>query len=116
MTACIGMAAHTWELCIEEGSTSVTTEPCGDECHFLHGLGDEREWLEMKPVPVLLMMATNCPAYDTDDNGVPTGPPRLMGGYETGSHYIVHGERCDCNWWPIATALGAPRPTKEGST
>ena len=64
-------------------------------------IGDAHEQLTMAPVPVKVHWATDCPAYDVDDDNVPTGPPKPMRGYEHGSHYIHHGVRCDCNHWPV---------------
>lgn len=101
---------HEWKFGIEEGDWHVSSPSCGPECRFLWGgdkhparvtLGDEREWTYMPYIPVTVRMATECPAYPVDDDQVPTGPAKPMGGYESGSHYIAHGTRCDCNWWPV---------------
>lgn len=100
--SCPGMTAHEWVFTVVEGHAGLATDPCGPDCWFEYGIGDCGEFLEMPPVAVTVAMATDCPAYDTDDDGIPTGPPHKMGGYETGSHYTVHGTRCDCNWWPVA--------------
>lgn len=113
---CIGMKAHKWKMAIEEGQVSITTERCGDLCQFAYawseggcGLdGDSMEFLEMAEVDVTVRTATDCPAYDTDDDGVPTGPVKPMRGYESGSHYIAHGTRCDCNWWPVVRIEAHP--------
>lgn len=100
---CIGVSAHRWTFAVEEGHMALGTETCGTMCRFAFGGmdGDDMEWLVMPEIPVTVAFATECPAYDTDDDGVPTGPAKPMGGYESGSHYIAHGTRCDCNWWPV---------------
>jgi hypothetical protein len=105
------VTAHPWSLCIEEGRVGLSTVTCGDECRFLMPgekhprsggtLGDEMEWLYMPPISVQVRFATDCTAYDVDDYGVPQGPPTVGPGYESGGHYIQHGKRCDCNWWPV---------------
>jgi hypothetical protein len=109
-------ASHQWSLGIEEGGLGLTTASCGPECRWLMAgdvhpafgtLGDEIEWLHMEPVQGDVRFATECPAYETDENQVPTGPPRPMPGYEVGSHYIAHGTRCDCNWWPVVLMTDA---------
>ncbi len=113
---CIGLAEHSWSLAIEEGQVSVVTNRCSEGCSFgscaeadqpMVGLGEVADFLCMAPIPVRIVMATDCPAYDTDDGGVPTGPVKRMGGYESGSHYIAHGAHCDCNWWPVARGTGS---------
>jgi hypothetical protein len=92
MSACKA-SDHKWMLGIEEGQVSLTTTTCGPDCRFLMAtdthpatgyLGDEREWLSMPPIPVAVSFATACPAYPTDDLGIPTGPPDRSGpGYES---------------------------------
>lgn len=108
---CPGWDGHAWTLSIEEGKILVYSPPCGPDCNLFtkgpdgtmhsRGLGDAEEYLTMCEMPILVRMATECPAYDVDTDNVPTGPPRRMGGYESGSHYIAHGTFCDCNWWPV---------------
>jgi len=98
-------ASHKWFLGITEGVSGIRTTSCGDQCHFGTGLGDDSEWLSMEEVEVEVDYATSCPAYDTNDLGVPTGPLKHIHGYESGSHYIVHGQRCDCDWWPVITKI-----------
>lgn len=93
---------HRWTLSVEEGRLSVSALPCGADCGLAaDGLGEWSDSIEMPPITVAVKSATDCPAYDTDDNYVPIGPAKRMGGYEAGSHYIHHGVRCDCNWWPV---------------
>lgn len=79
-------------LIIEEGTWSLLCDEESLDLEMLDMAGSIRGTVHM---------ATECPAYDTDDLCVPTGPPKPMGGYESGSHYIAHGTRCDCNWWPV---------------
>lgn len=104
---CIGWANHRWTLSIDEGKPSVSTEPCWEGCAADYGIGDNLELLTMAPIPVRVEMATECPAYPTDDGCVPTGAAVPMRGYESGSHYIAHGSRCDCNWWPVLRPVTA---------
>lgn len=105
MSGCKSMADHKWTLGLEEGRVYLAAKSCSpddDACLFYEqGIGDLEEVVFMPPVPVDVRMATDCPAYPTDDNGVPTGPAEPMRGYDAGSHYIAHGTRCDCNWWPV---------------
>lgn len=101
---CVGIAKHEWTLCIEEGQVSLTTEECCETCWFPDGI--ETEFLAMKEMYVQVRMATDCPAYETDEHGLPNGPPKKFS-YHNGSHAGVHGEHCDCNWWPIITEVGA---------
>lgn len=103
---CVGWSQHQWTLAIEEGQVTIHTDPCGETCEVgIIGLGDYHEYAHMEPIPVTVAMATECPAYPTDDNCVPNGPKVPMRGYESGSHYIAHGTRCDCNWWPVIVPL-----------
>lgn len=92
---------------ISEGGFSVT--PIDDKLadQWLTD-GPDFDFLEMKSIRCSLQWATECPAYDVDENCVPTGGPHPMGGYESGSHYISHGSRCDCNWWPILVPVLDP--------
>ena len=95
---------HQWTLSIEEGRVSVVAQSCGPDCGpATDGLAEWSDGIEMAPVVVVVRSATDCPAYDTDDNGVPIGPAKRMSAYEAGSHYVHHGVRCDCNWWPVLT-------------
>lgn len=101
MSECIG-EQHKWSLSISEGNAGVRTEPCGEECDFSSGdLGDNAEWIELSDTPVSVSWGTDCTAYDTDEDCVPLGPPKTTYPYESGSHYVHHGVRCDCNWWPV---------------
>jgi hypothetical protein len=102
---CIGRIAHQWTLSIEEGKVTLTTEQCWEGCPAADSIGDSLDWLTMAPIPVHVNMATECPAFPVDDECVPTGPPERMKGYESGSHYIAHGTRCDCNWWPVVRPI-----------
>jgi hypothetical protein len=109
---CIGASEHVWHLGISEGSIYIDTKPCGPTCRFvlqtpygpMTDIGDDINFLEMEPMQVNLFWSTDCPAYDLDDRGAPIRKHQ-MSGYEHGSHYIVHGSRCDCNWWPVATPV-----------
>jgi hypothetical protein len=100
--ACGGVAAHKWELEVVEGAVVLSTRFCGSECSFPYGsLGDSIEQLHMEPIPVTVEYATSCPAYPTDIDQIPTGPAIARPGYESGGHWINHGVRCDCDWWPV---------------
>lgn len=101
---CIG-EAHEWTLHVENGSASVSTAPCGDDCAYVYGGMPEDLYVE--DLPVRVGVATDCPAYDHDEDGFVVHPARPMRGYESGSHYIVHGTRCDCNWWTVAVAASS---------
>lgn len=101
---------HDWVFGIEEGCWHVSTPTCGPECNFLPAgdehpgkgqLGDESEWTVLTDVSAKVFMATNCPAYPTDNDCVPNGRKTLMPGYESGGHWIAHGSHCDCDWWPV---------------
>jgi hypothetical protein len=76
-----GFANHTWHLTIEEGQATFSpVEPCNGECHWWDGehIGD------MDLGIVRLENGTDCPG---------------SGSYESGSHYVSHPNRCDCNHW-----------------
>lgn len=77
----IGWTDHVWRLAIEEGEvTLVPVEPCNGTCSWW-----ERHDLFCDDLGfVKLTTATECPG---------------SGWYESGSHYISHPNRCDCNRW-----------------
>ncbi len=95
-------------LSIEEGQ--ITVVPVDDAVidQWNEGACPDFEWLEMGAIECDLQFATECPAYDVDDNNVPVSGPMAMGGYESGSYYISHGRRCGCKWWPVLVP-----PTRE---
>jgi hypothetical protein len=101
---CVWDNQHVWELSVEEGQVSLVALGCGPGCTLTDALGDEMEWLTMPPIRVHLRVATDCPAYETDGNGVPLGPPKPYA-FRNGSHAGTHGQLCDCNRWPCAVPL-----------
>ena len=88
-------------LGISEGCLYITPDDDMQNDIWNLGHGPDFDFLEMAPIAGEFKYATECPAYDTDENCVPIKGPFAMSGYESGSHYVSHGTSCDCHWWPV---------------
>jgi hypothetical protein len=95
----VGPGGHSWRLTVEESQlTFEPVEECSGSCHWWEGhhIGD------MDLGVVRLVDATDCPG---------------RGSYESGSHYVSHPNRCDCNHWlEVVQVAAGTWPTQHGES
>jgi hypothetical protein len=102
MNKCIGIPNHEWKLFLDGGKVILVTEPCYQYCKAQKAIYDNMVFVESPGLEVNVDMATECPAYEVDDNGVPTGSPIPIA-HNDNNYIEVHGEDCECVWWPVVT-------------